>query len=349
MTTTSYSPAPSAWSAGLPADADYCLLEPDDVPMFSENFWFVGYDHASGVGHYLHLGADPRDFSTWTEQLVIVVGTEQFYFHWDQGTERAPDRVAGPRMVLQNIEPFRTWKLTYDGPAAPSTLTELKAGPISKTIDQTATVSLDLDVETVAPTFLAAAGGQHATPHEGQAFSSHYEQMYRVNGTITVAGHTHVIGGFGLRDHSRGPRDLTGWGTHALFGGAFPSGRAFGLFTVVGRDGTVRLEDGYVYDAGTYRRAIKTEHTPLTDINATPGETVHVRLHLDDGDIVEITGETITAALLTFEGAADGGPGVDRANPEGTVLMEAFPRWNWDGELGGGILERTATIKTLRR
>ena len=27
--------------------------------------------------------------------------------------------------------------------------------------------------------------------------------------------------------------------------------------------------------------------------------------------------------------------------------MGAFPRWNWDGEIGGGIYERTATIKNL--
>ena len=88
-----------------------------------------------------------------------------------------------------------------------------------------------------------------------------------------------------------GPRDLTGWGTHALVGGAFPSGRAFGLFKVIGRDGTVRLEDGYVYEEGVYRRAVSTQHTPLTDVSATPGESVTVRLHLEDGDTVEVSGE----------------------------------------------------------
>jgi hypothetical protein len=347
MTAVMPATAPSPWSAGLPPEADHCLLQPDDVPMFSENFWFVGYDHDSDVGHYLHLGADPTNFSVWTEQLVVAVGTEQFYFHWDHGGQRSPDKVAGPKMLLHNIEPFHKWHLSYDGPAAPVALAALKSGPVSKQSAQTEHITVELDVETVAPVFLAAAGGEHATPHEGQAFSTHYEQMYKIAGTIAVNGAEHTIGGFGLRDHSRGPRDLTGWGTHALVGGAFPSGRAFGLFKVIGRDGTVRLEDGYVYDDGNYRRAVSTEHTPLTDIDATPGELVTVRLHLEDGETVEITAETVTAAILTFQGAADGGPGIDRTDPEGTVLMEAFPRWTWDGEIGGGIYERTATIKNL--
>ena len=347
MTAISPADAPSDWSAGLPAEADYCLLEPEAVPLFSENFWFVGYDHDSTVGHFLHLGADPHDFSVWTEQLIISVGTEDFYFHRDRGGERSPNEVAGPRMLLHNIEPFRTWRLSYDGPAIRYSLDTLKAGPADIDAEPTDHIGLELDVQTVAPVFLAAAGGEHATPHEGQAFSTHYEQMYKISGTVTVTGQQHTIGGFGLRDHSRGPRDLSGWGTHALIGGAFPSGRAFGLFTVIGRDGTVRLDEGYVYDNGNYRRATSTEHTPLTDIDATPGEPVTVRLHLEDGEAIEITGETVTAALLTFQGAADGGPGIDRTNPEGTALMEAFPRWTWDGEVGGGILERTATIKNL--
>ncbi|MET0699033.1 MAG: hypothetical protein ABWY93_05160 [Mycobacterium sp.] len=55
----------------------------------------------------------------------------------------------------------------------------------------------------------------------------------------------------------------------------------------------------------------------------------------------------MTAAILTFQGAADGGPGIDRTGPEGTVLMAAFPRSNWDGELGGGIFQPMASIKNL--
>lgn len=348
MSIIKYEPAPSPWSAGMPPEADHCLLQPEDVPMFSENFWFVGYDLDNGVGHYLHLGAKPHDFSIWTEQLMIAVGVDDYYFHWADGGERAPDKVAGPKMLLQNIVPFRTWRLSFDGDAIKTTLADMKAGPVSKQGERNHRITVNLDVENVAPVFLAAAGGEHAKPHAGQAFSSHYEQMYRVSGTITVDDRTFTIGGFGLRDHSRGPRDLSGWGTHVLMGGAFPSGRAFGAFKVVARDGTVRLEDGYVYEDGNYRRALKIEHTELTDVHATPGENVTVRLHLDDGEVVELTAQTVTAALLTFQGAADGGPGVDRADPEGTVLMEAFPRWEWDGEIGGGIFERTATVKNLQ-
>jgi hypothetical protein len=37
----------------------------------------------------------------------------------------------------------------------------------------------------------------------------------------------------------------------------------------------------------------------------------------------------------------------DWSNPDGTVLMEGFPRWTWDGETDGGIFERTATVNSL--
>jgi hypothetical protein len=347
MTLIPDSPAPSGWSAGLPPEADHCLLEPEDVPMFSENFWFVGYDLESEVGHFLHLGADPENFATWHEKLIIAIGTDQYYIHEASGGVRAPAMVAGPLMTLHNREPFRSWRLTYEGPASNTTLAQMQSGVIVTGSDEVHTISLDFEIETVAPTFLAASGGEHAEPHEGQAFSSHYEQMYRVRGTVTIDARPSQVGGFGLRDHSRGPRDLTGWGTHALVGGAFPSGKAFGLFKVVGRDGTVRLEDGYVYEGSNYRRAVKTEHTELTNVQATPGELVEVRLHLEDGEVVEIRGQILTASLLTFEGAVGSKGGVDWSNPEGTVLMEGFPRWTWQGEVGGGIFERTARVNSL--
>lgn len=348
MTEITNAPAPSGWSADLPPEADYCLLEAENVPMFSENFWFVGYDLESKIGHFLHLGADPKDFAKWDEKLIVTSGTDDYYTHAASGGIRKPEVVAGPLMTLHNRNPFHSWRLTYEGPASKTTLADMQAGVIVGS-DEDHTISLDFEIETVAPTFLAASGGAHAEPHEGQAFSTHYEQMYRVSGTVAVDGHSVEVGGFGLRDHSRGPRDLTGWGTHALIGGAFPDGRAFGLFRVVGRDGTVRLEDGYVYDGTTYRRAVKTEHTGLTDVFATPGELVDIRLHLEDGEVVEIRGEVLTASLLTFEGAAGSKGGVDWSNPDGTVLMEGFPRWTWGGEVGGGILERTATVKGLKR
>jgi predicted secreted hydrolase len=349
MTVIPNSPAPSDWSADLPPEADYCLLEADDVPMFSENFWFVGYDLENQVGHFLHLGADPTNFAAWDESLIIAFDTDEYYTHAATGGTRTPARVAGPLMTLHNTDPFRSWHLTYEGPAAATTLSAMQAGVIREDNDESHTLSLDFEIETVAPAFLAANGGKHAEAHEGQAFSTHYEQMYRVNGTVTVDGKTRHVGGFGLRDHSRGPRDLTGWGTHGLIGGAFPSGKAFGLFKVLSKDGVVRLEEGYVYDGTAYRRAVKTEHTVLTDVNATPGEQVLIRLHLEDGDVVKIQGEAVTASLLTFDGHHGGKRGVDWSNPEATVLMESFPRWTWDGEVGGGILERTATLKNIKR
>jgi hypothetical protein len=35
---------PVCFSSGLPADSEFCLMEPQPIPYFAENFWFTAYD-----------------------------------------------------------------------------------------------------------------------------------------------------------------------------------------------------------------------------------------------------------------------------------------------------------------
>jgi hypothetical protein len=63
---------------------------------------------------------------------------------------------------------------------------------------------VDLTYHGIAPMY----GGEPDDPTEvlGEFARGHYEQLVSATGEITVDGDRTVIDGFGLRDHSWGPR-----------------------------------------------------------------------------------------------------------------------------------------------
>ena len=109
-------------------------------------------------------------------------------------------------MRFEVIEPFRALTVSYDGPVIVMDDPLQMADPRAAfTSNPSAPCTVALTYSGLSPMF----GGEPDTPNEepGDEFArGHYEQLVAAAGTVTVGDLRFDVDGYGLRDHSWGPR-----------------------------------------------------------------------------------------------------------------------------------------------
>jgi hypothetical protein len=203
-----------------------------DVPYFSENYAWHGYDHENRIGFYCHIGR-------WSEDRTLL--REQMYVYLPDGTTTSYRSVGvgdcerGPEAGVQKqycIAPGKHWRITHRGPSWHHRLEDLVKGRMLETFPQ----KLDLDIEFLAdsPVFLYDSSNNLTWGRW------HMEQLGRIKGRITFAGKTYQMNGLGFRDHTRGPRNLKDFFAHNWIQGKLPDGTGFALYELWDRkDGEV--------------------------------------------------------------------------------------------------------------
>jgi hypothetical protein len=154
----------------------------------------------------------------------------------------------------------------------------------------------------------------------------HYEQHMGVRGTIAIGDHEWPIDGFGLRDHSWGPRywQALAWYRWLTCNAGPEDG--FMVAIVAGHDGTVK-RSGVLFENG--------EHVPLTDARLETeytGDGDHRALACvattADGREVEIAGRVKSLIPLR-----------NRRGGKTTTIGEGLTEYTWDGKTGYGLAE----------
>ena len=259
-----------------------------------------------------------------------------------RGTRRA-GAAACPRRRCPSficIEPFRRWRVTFDGLAGDTTTTEQIAnrfgGPTSA---PEPTVPLRFDVEfsmTVDPwpyDAYEADGIPLGTEHR-------YEQLCTAEGEVEISGTTIPLKGGGLRIRRKGTMersDYSDWMGHVWMSAQFASGRAFGIDNFHPYpDGSVRYHEGWVLDDGEILPAKFVDAPWKTDWVAS-GEDVSFVLRTKRGD-VPIDAETYVTTVQPIAEA----PAGRAAFP---AIQQGITRFRWDGEEAYGMIERSSQIE----
>jgi hypothetical protein len=333
----------SELSSGLDDSLEQALKEgPSDKWRFAENFLFAAFDPESGIGLWTHLGTWPDDFGLWEDQLLCSLPGDEgvltsFSYH-----RTAPDqRPAGSNLVYRCVEPFRRWKVTFDGVVVRSSYDEMRAGLLADGPKER--LSIELDIECVTPAWdPAGAGHSAAAAMSDQSWASqHYQQSLRATGRVQLEDRTVEFRGSGTRDHSRGQRGhaTEHFGGHTMIGAAFPSGRAFGLMRMWDPRGGVNLDVGYVVEDGVLQPAEVVEAPRLGAGLQLRDEKLSIVLRTPQGEheLHGTTAATTVATALPRLGMAFG------ASTQGdlTVFAQTFARWEWDGETAYGLTERS--------
>lgn len=332
-------------SLGFDPARERVLRESTGQERFAENLMFALSDPSLGISMWLHLGTWPDDFGIWEDyiQLHLPDGLGTL---WARSYARVPvdERPAGPNLRAQCLEPWRRWRLTFDGVVTRTPPEALRTGPACD--GRRELLRFDLELTMAGPVWDAHSSAE--SKHGGGSMAEqvwakdHYQQLYTVSGTITVGGEARPFAGSGVRDHSRGQRgqQQNQFGGHALISALYPSGKGFGMQRIWNPEGRITLDTAFVYIDGQYEFAGVVECPSLGRELRYAGERLELVLRSDLGEH-RLIGEVVASGYIAFDDLGLGlNIGIWPNNPSG-YFAPGFARWNWDGEESIGLTERS--------
>jgi hypothetical protein len=312
------------FSAGLSASDEYSLESPETIPNFNETYCFFGYDGRNDIGLFVHLQSRP---TPWRFNLVVFLpGGRKFLKTVQFSEDRLLRRPGGGDFHAECIEPFRRWRLRVHVGCSHQTMTDMleqrEYGP------PTTPVEIDIVCDAVAPLWcIGANDGTTLEDHAQRGFSVHHQQLTHGSGVLRIDGIETQFDGPVWRDHSRGPRTLTEWGSHDLNSAWFPEQRrGLGLLRGFHLSGKETSSFAYVVEGGVIQDAEIVECTPLDDVR-NPHPEVVVMIRTKNGAIYRMDGVLVTQMLTGI------GPG--------SWLSEGQAQWTLNGETAYGICERS--------
>ena len=239
------------------------------------------------------------------------------------------------------VEPFRHWRIAFDGIAMQSTTAAELAGERER---EAVPLAFAFEAEMAAPPWLMGGMTEQAarqmTAGDGAALMGgvRYEQLCRVTGSVTFDGKDYAIAdGTGMRVRRQGVRNMGAALGHCQHSALFPSGRAFGAIVMArGAGGPEAFNEAFVIGEDGHKHAARIVRAPWMTRLAGAGDDAGLVLDSEAGT-VRIEGEVLLAMFdhHDFEMA------------DSSVLMQGTARYVWDGEETIGLIERCTLREDL--
>ena len=318
-------------------DADDHMHPNTGEPNFNESAYYNFYDRRARLGGFVRLGNRPNEgHAEMTVCLYLPDGHVAFMF-------KRPEIAGNERFAAGGLEfavktPFKEHGIRYQGDcvmlARPLDLLDPRR---AFTENPHRPVVVDLRYEGLSPGF----GGEPREERDGQWVSvrfeatgqefarGHLEQHGRAVGKVVIDGTEHAIDGFGLRDHSWGPRYWQAPKYYRWLTMNFGADAGIAAALTVQRDDRA-IQGGYVYRRGEPNRLvgqveIETSHTGAERLH----DRITARLHPVDGGMVErVTGRVLAMVPLR-----------NRRAGTTTRIAEGLTEWTWGDRTGYGWSE----------
>ena len=298
--------------------------EPGDVATFNESMYFNFWDHGRRCGGFVRMGNRPNEgYCELT--FAFYLGDGRTLFNYMRPKIAHNDAFSAGGMRFEVLEPFKRLKVTYEGTAVelldPHEMADPKAAFSNNKI---AEIELEMAFEGFSPVW----GGRGGEEKPGEEFArNHYEQHYRATGFMAYDGFEVPMDGFGLRDHSWGPRTWQGPQYYRWLNGQFGDDLAFMVSHVMSRS-DVPVWAGFVCRDGT--NLLVKDWTLETryagDDQYQDGITAHLTLENDE----QMTIEGAVRSVLPLRNRRDGNT---------TRITEGFTQWTCGDRRGYGISE----------
>jgi hypothetical protein len=189
----------------LAPEDDY-LHELGLEPNFNESAYYNFFDREQKLGGWFRIGNRANEGSAErTVCLYLPDGRVLFSFGRPKIANNDAFDAGGLRFEV--VDPTQRHRTTFEGTvvelAEPRAMADPKAAfernPKKK-------VAFDLIHEAVGPLYGSKADRKKDEDAEQSFARAHFEQHMHVTGTLSIEGERFAIDGFGLRDHSWGPR-----------------------------------------------------------------------------------------------------------------------------------------------
>src|ERR1700710_1126819 len=92
------------------------VAEKPAEPFWSGDLLFALYDPKADLGFWLHLGSRPTEWAMWEDRVFICLPDDQGVLSmWGNYYTEPAKKPAGANLVFKCVEPFKRWKVTFDG------------------------------------------------------------------------------------------------------------------------------------------------------------------------------------------------------------------------------------------
>ena len=315
---------------------------PDDPEMReSSSIWLY---EESGAFAFPRVGIE-AEASSWDNRRVqgnfavaggrILNGAGMGAAHSPFGADGRPTVLGAGPLAFTCIEPFRKWRVTWDGPVIDGTVEQ----QIHNRLDASKRVPLKFDVELematpawvqdLSPAAVAKMSEADAIEAANMGIGWRLEHLFRAKGMFELDGVRRAFSGVGSRIKRQSVRPLAGFRGHCWQSALFPDGRAFGYITYPPRADGTALNDGYIFQNGKMYPA-KAVKIPWLRRIVGEGDDASLELESELG-ITRIEGVT---ALSTFR---VGNPDIGGLN-----LQQGGVCYRWDDQVAYGMIERSS-------
>jgi hypothetical protein len=305
--------------------ADEFPHENSGEPNFNESMYFNFFDAARRLGGFVRIGNRPNEgHAETTLCLYRPDGSVLFQFQRAPIADNARFEAGGMRFVVE--APFERLRVAHSGRAC------LLREPLAMAEPRRAfqenpfvPVELELAIQGIGPMF----GGEPAEPRpDDMEFArGHYEQHHRAVGRIAIAGEELAFDGYGLRDHSWGPRSWQAPKSYRWLTANFGPDLGF-MGSWILRPNGVETRGGFVH-RGRDLVLVRDLHIDTDFVGA---EQVHDRIRATlacaDGSTLAVEGRVLS--LIPLRNRRDG---------RVTRIREGMTEWRCEGRIGFGLSE----------
>jgi hypothetical protein len=316
-----------------PSDEYMHALE--DAQNFNESMYFNVYDPAERVGGFFRLGNRANEgYAEMTACIYLPDGSVGFMYKRPE--IRSNDAFDAAGMRFEVVTPFEELNVSYDGKVCVLTDPLQMADPGEAFRNNPIeSCKVELTYRGLSPMMGGERVNDDGSPVEEDAATAfargHYEQHIGGRGSISVGDREWAIDGYGLRDHSWGPRFWQSPWWYRWLTMNFDDDFGLMVNTAGTREGG-RIGTGVVFADGKYEVIVEA----TVDNDWTGDDLYHQNIRARVRTATrgyEISGNVLSLIPLRNR----------RRTPDGDTLVtrisEGMTEWKCDGRTGYGLSE----------
>jgi hypothetical protein len=294
-------------------------------PNFNESMYFNFFDVRERLGGFLRIGNRPNEAHAETTLCLFRPdGSVLFQFQRPAIADNTSFDAGGMRFTVE--QPFERLRVAYQGKAC------LLHDPMAMSDPRRAfrdnpfvPVGVELAIQGVGPMFGGEPTEQRAD--EMEFARGHYEQHHRAEGWLEIEGRRFAVDGYGLRDHSWGPRSWQAPSSYRWLTANFGGELGF-MGSWIRRPDGIETRGGFVHRG----RELEIVEDLQIETEFTGAEAVHDRIHATlrcrDGSTLAVEGRVLSLIPLR-----------NRRNGRITRIAEGMTEWRCEGRVGYGLSE----------
>jgi hypothetical protein len=310
----------------VPEDDFTHALGPE--PNFNESMYFNFFDPTRLIGGFVRLGNRANEGRA--EMTVIVYLQDgRVLFNFERALIDHNDAFDAGGLRFEVLEPTQTLRTIYRGQvldlAEPRSMTDPKE---AFSTAPRCEIVLDLVHEAVGPMYGGNRSQEEESRRAEQQFAkAHYEQHMAVSGSIEIQGEVMPVEGYGLRDHSWGPRHWQSIESYEWLTMNF--GSDFGaMVSIIRRGADDQKRVGVIVREGELDLVVAADVQAQFESNGLFHKALTVTLETARGEQLEISGRVLGFIPLR-----------NRRNGMVTHIGEGMTEWRCGDRVGYGLSE----------